>query len=213
VGSVADYSAAANAFTGRDLFNGEVAFSARAVGNLARPFFPDGIDGNPNGPLSLPFPRSQAAPRTWSPFNDGVQLDLDFQRLVQPLGIPQNPPRSLPDGCADPAVFGRRIANGLQIFAGSVPLYRGGRLIGAVGISGDGIDQDDMVAFYGASRQGLNAAGHTGVGDAVLGFNAPPEVRSDTIDTFPFEHTRLRYVNCPEAPFIESNEQNVCDGL
>jgi hypothetical protein len=90
-----------------------------------------------------------------------------------------------------------------------VPLYRNGVLIGAIGISGDGIDQDDTVAFYGASRRGLDYAGYAGVGDAALGFNAPDEMRSDHV-ALPQPELRLRYVNCPEGPFIGKNEQNVC---
>ncbi len=42
-----------------------------------------------------------------------------------------------------------RIANGIQIFPGSVPIYRGDTLVGGIGVSGDGVDQDDMVAFLG----------------------------------------------------------------
>jgi hypothetical protein len=105
--------------------------------------------------------------------------------------------------------LGNRARNGIQIFAGGVPLYRGTTLIGAIGVSGDGIDQDDMVAFYGASRRGLDYAGHSGVGDAQLGFNAPLEMRIDNLD-LPQSQLRLRYVQCPEGPFIRDNEQNVC---
>src|SRR5262249_14972057 len=36
------------------LANG-VAYSNRAIGNLARPYFPDGIFGTANGPLALPI--------------------------------------------------------------------------------------------------------------------------------------------------------------
>jgi len=42
------------------------------------------------------------------------------------------------------------LQNGLTIFPGGVPLYRKGRLIGAIGVSGDGVDQDDLIAFAGA---------------------------------------------------------------
>ena len=42
--------------------------------------------------------------------------------------------------------------NGLQIFAGGVPIFRGQTVVGAIGVSGDGIDQDDMVAFLGLDR-------------------------------------------------------------
>ena len=78
-----------------------------------------------------------------------------------------------------------------------------------MGVSGEGIDQDDLVAFYSSSRAGLNYAGQTSVGDPMLGFNAPQEMRADHINLTP-EQLRLRYVNCPEAPFIRDNDQNVC---
>ena len=54
-----------------------------------------------------------------------------------------------------------RLQNGIQIFSGGVPIYRGDTLVGAVGVSGDGIDQDDMVAFPGSvqrRRRGLASA-------------------------------------------------------
>jgi hypothetical protein len=38
------------------------------------------------------------------------------------------------------------------------------------------------------------------------------EIRADRIPVA-FDSIRLRYVNCPESPFLGSNEQNVCDGL
>lgn len=182
-------------------FDGTYAFSDRAIGNLSRPFFPDGIDGNGEGPLSLPFPGSGVP--SWSPFNTGLQLDMAIGAIAAPLS------GSIPSSCTP---FGRRLGNGIQIFSGSVPLYRGGSLVGALGISGDGIFQDDMVAFVGASRQGLDFAGHSGVGDATLGFNAPPDRRSDVIP-LNVGDSRLRYVNCPESAFIDGTDQNICAGL
>jgi hypothetical protein len=108
-------------------------------------------------------------------------------------------------------VLGSRLRNGIQIFPGSVPLFRGETLIGAIGVSGDGIDQDDMISFFSASREGLNFAGHPGVGDPELGFNAPKAIRSDTIP-LSVDGLVLRYVNCPEGPFSGDNDQNVCGG-
>jgi hypothetical protein len=35
-------------------------------------------------------------------------------------------------------------------FAGSSPLYRNGALIGGLGVSGDGIEQDDYVTYFAA---------------------------------------------------------------
>jgi len=58
--------------------------------------------------------------------------------------------RDLLDPCStgfDPASPNR---NGTVFFAGSIPLYQGGRPVGGLGISGDGVEQDDYVAFQGA---------------------------------------------------------------
>ena len=41
------------------------------------------------------------------------------------------------------------LPNGITIFPGGIPLYRDGELVGAVGVSGDGIDQDDLAAASG----------------------------------------------------------------
>lgn len=180
------------------------AFSSRAVGNLARPFFVDGVNGNGPGPLSLPFPGSGTG-ASWSPFNTGLQLDLVAASLVS--GLTSNGSGS---NCTDSGRFGRRLANGIQIFAGGVPLYRGTTMIGAIGVSGDGIDQDDMIAYYGASHHGLSYVGHDTMGDPELGFNAPREMRADTLPLAGGD-ARVRYVNCPEAPFAGDNEQGVCD--
>jgi hypothetical protein len=85
-----------------------------------------------------------------------------------------------------------------------VPIYKGSQLIGAVGVSGDGIDQDDMVSFLGLSNAGKILS--NGIG------NAPKSIRADTLAP-QGEGTRLRYVNCPQAPFNDSTEQNVCEGI
>jgi uncharacterized protein GlcG (DUF336 family) len=39
--------------------------------------------------------------------------------------------------------------NGVVFFPGSAPLYRNGVLVGGLGISGDGVEQDDLVSFAG----------------------------------------------------------------
>lgn len=210
VGGFDDYVARGQALLGASAFADGKAFANRSIGNIARPFFLDGIADRSAGPFSLEFP-GQGAARSWSPFNTGLQLDLVFQRLVAPLGVP-SAPRVFPDSCTDRSVLGSRLANGIQIFPGAVPLYRNGILIGAIGVSGDGVDQDDLIAFYGASQPGLQFAGYTGLGDPELGFNAPLALRADVIELSQ-ANARLRYVNCPEAPFIGSSQQNVCDGL
>jgi uncharacterized protein GlcG (DUF336 family) len=54
--------------------------------------------------------------------------------------------------------------NGIITFPGGVPLYKDGQLVGGVGVSGDGVDQDETVAFAGA------AGFAPGAGVAKLGF-------------------------------------------
>jgi uncharacterized protein GlcG (DUF336 family) len=168
------------------LSNG-IAYSNRAIGNIARPYFPDGIANAPPGPLSKPI-------ASWSPFNQGLQLDLSYNALIaSAVGSPIV-------GCTGL----NKLRNGIQIFPGSVPIYRGSQLVGAIGVSGDGVDQDDMVAFLGLANAGkiLN----TGIA------NAPAALRADTIIPGG-TGTRLRYVQCPQAPFNNSSAQNVCAGL
>ena len=191
--TVAAYVPTIRSFLGANGFADGIAFSARAIGNLARPYYPDGIDGRPNGPLSLTL-------NSWSPFKTGMQLDLVAGDVVAALGGAAAPAV----GCAGSASGGlsatvtggrTRLANGLQIFAGGVPIYLGSTLVGAVGVSGDGIDQDDMVAFLGLQNGGGRFA------------NAPSAIRSDTLTP---QGTRLRYVNCPFSPFLNSSVQNPC---
>ena len=83
-----------------------------------------------------------------------------------------------------------------------MPIYRAGKLVGGIGVSGDGIDQDDMVAFLGLA----NASARVGVG------NADPAIRADQLLVGPPPAQRLRFVNCPFAPFLDTSDQNVCQG-
>jgi hypothetical protein len=93
------------------------------------------------------------------------------------------------------------LANGLQIFPGSVPIYRGGMLVGAIGVSGDGVDQDDMVAFLGLQNASQALGGSIS--------QAPAARRADMLSP---QGTRLRYVQCPQSPFLNSQQENVCEG-
>jgi uncharacterized protein GlcG (DUF336 family) len=42
------------------------------------------------------------------------------------------------------------LQNGITIFPGGFPLYKNGVLVGAIGVSGDGVTQDDLMAYTGA---------------------------------------------------------------
>jgi uncharacterized protein GlcG (DUF336 family) len=72
--------------------------------------------------------------------------------------------------------------NGITIFPGGLPLYKNGVLAGAIGVSGDGVDQDDLIAFAGA-----------------IGFEPPDALRCDN---FSYEAVRLPYVKFPRHPEI-----------
>ena len=177
--------------------NGGIAYAAKSIGNLARPFFPDGEVGRPNGPLSRPIAQ-------FSPFSTGLQSALIADNVTQHAGFVLGAGPDTPQGCTFRSSAGpNRLANGLQIFSGAVPVYRGNTLVGALGVSGDGIDQDDMIAFLGAHNAGVRAPG--------IG-NAPTAIRADTLVIPVGAGVRPRYVNCPFAPFLDSNDQNVCQG-
>lgn len=180
---------------------GDTAFPARAVGLLARPYFPDGQIGTANGPLSRPID-------AWSPFNTGLQTALILTNIAEHVSfVLGQRATDTPQRCTfnqDAAPGQNRLQNGIQIFPGGVPIYRGTALVGAIGVSGDGIDQDDMIAFLGTHLGGLRVGG---VG------NADPAIRSDRIQVpVNGNPVRLRYVGCPFAPFLDTPDQNACQG-
>lgn len=156
--------------------NGSIAFSDRAVGFLHRPLFPDGINNTAAGPFSTSL-------GAWSPFNVGLQLDLIKAALTAPPMVCRAPWRAKrPVMAPCPCTTIPEIKNGIQIFAGSLPIYRGSTLIGAVGVSGDGIDQDDLIAAGGANTL------------------APPAgIRSDQIFV---RDVRLPFLKFPARPFL-----------
>jgi uncharacterized protein GlcG (DUF336 family) len=55
-------------------------------------------------------------------------------------------------------------AHGLIEFPGGVPLYKGSKLVAGIGVSGDGVDQDEVVAAAGA-----------------MGFEPAAGIRVDTV--------------------------------
>lgn len=202
---VRNYLGALRSFVGASALADGVAFTDRAGGNLSRPFYPDGVLGNPHGPLSKPAGE-------WSVFSTGLQLDLVMNGIIQHVGFTaglEGFSSDAPPNCVAVELGGGlsqapggNIANGLQIFPGSVPIYRGETLVGGIGVSGDGIDQDDMISFLGLHLASQRLGGSIG--------HAPPARRADQLSPM---GVRLRYVQCPFSPFIDSSAQNVCAGL
>src|SRR3989442_10175958 len=142
--------------------DGSVAFTDRAGGFLHRPFFPDGINNTAAGPFSTEINHR-------SVFNVGLQLDLiktNLQAAIVGASVPCTSIPSLP--------------NGVQIFPGSVPLYKNGVLVGGIGISGDGVDQDDIISAAGGN-----------------GFSPAPAIRSDQVFV---RGVRLPFLKFPRSP-------------
>ncbi len=205
----ADYVDAVQVFLGDagalESFGTPVAFADRSGGNLSRPHYPDGPSGGVPGPFSKP-------PGEWSVFSVGLQSDLVYNALIHHVAYVLGTTTDVEPNCIGDTGFGAgfrhehgfaHLANGMQIFPGSVPIYRGDTLVGGIGVSGDGVDQDDMISFLALHRTGqrLRSIG-----------NAPVAMRADQLD-IPGQSSRLRYISCPQVPFIGSNETDVCNGI
>jgi len=136
------------------------AYSARTVGFLAQSLYPPGIQGTQPG---LFF---------------GLQERFS---IITPTAIVATNP-------VNGAVFttstnvNSNLPNGITIFPGGFPLYRNGVLIGAIGVSGDGVDQDDIIAASGASL-----------------FPAPEAIRADRTQ---YRGARLPYAKFPRNPAL-----------
>lgn len=126
------------------------AFSCRAVGFLSQSMYPPGIVGTSAGPLQTLQPLLSVK---------------DFGGLIGPQ-VPLDP-------------INLNVPNGITIFPGGFPLYRNGVLIGAIGVSGDGIEQDDIVGAAG-TRDFLPPAG-------------------SRADDMVYERARLPYAKFPRA--------------
>lgn len=206
-GAHASFANAMNVFFSErpsGVLDGTAAFSARAIGNVHRPYFPDAEVGRPEGPLSSPI-------ASWSPFNVGFQLNIVESKVFATFNTPArtvaggdpfapDPTHTCVDNINIPVDRHNRFANGMQIFPGGFPIYKGDTLVGAIGVSGDGVDQDDMIGYLGILR------GAAAIGSSMRPF---PQtlLRSDGLSN---SNIRLKYVQCPQAPFDANSQQNVC---
>jgi uncharacterized protein GlcG (DUF336 family) len=108
---------------------------------------------------------------------------------LYPSGIDGTPPGPFfplyLDDVATPCRQGSQPAHvnqsGIVFFPGSMPLYKDGRLVGGFGVSGDGVEQDDLVTAGGAS-----------------GFLPPLEIRADEVIV---RGVRLPFLKFPRNPF------------
>jgi uncharacterized protein GlcG (DUF336 family) len=85
---------------------------------------------------------------------------------------------------ANPCTQGSQTANphqsGIVFFPGSLPLYHGSNLAGGLGVSGDGVEQDDYVTFLGAQ-----------------GFLPPQSIWADNVF---IDGVRLPFLKFPRNP-------------
>ncbi|WP_199756713.1 heme-binding protein [Tautonia sociabilis] len=122
------------------------AFTSRTFRFAALPFFPSGQDNYPPGPFSK---LNDGQVSTQSALNDGPPLPASAFQSVN--GFDSFNPQT---NFRDPTNILNQ--NGVIFFPGSAPLYKdvdgdGLRdLVGGFGISGDGVDQDDVVTYFGA---------------------------------------------------------------
>jgi uncharacterized protein GlcG (DUF336 family) len=136
------------------------AYSTRTVGFLAQSLYPPGINGTAPGPFLGLQEKFSLLPAGVTNILNGVVL-------------------SAADALAAPDA---NLPNGITIFPGGFPLYRNGKLIGAIGVSGDGVDQDDLIAAAGT-----------------VNFLPPDAIRADRII---FRGTRLPYAKFPRNPSL-----------
>lgn len=120
-----------------------VAFTNRTFRFLAEPRYPSGIEGQVP-PFSVL--NEAGIDRETGEDIDGHVNVFNFQSVVGFDG--SHVGRNFRNGTDS-----LKNQNGIVFFPGSIPLYvnSGATLIGGFGVSGDGVDQDDVVTFYGAS--------------------------------------------------------------
>lgn len=144
------------------------AVTARTLSFAGQPRFPPGID------LEEQLERDGSEPQ------HGPFFDLYVYDTKNPCTEGPGPSRG-----------GNRAflhQSGIVWFPGSVPLYRGDRLIGGLGVSGDGVEQDDYVSLLGSE-----------------GFHPPDALRVDNsvMTDSRGRAVRLPYLKLPRNPEIQ----------
>ena len=162
------------------------AFSTRTVGFLAQNHYPPGLGQRAPGPFGPEVFRLLDAAGNIDAATVGLQVAYSGGAAPAPFSrLPVFPPGdATPIAGLDGALQvppNPTLPNGITVFPGGFPLYRNGVLVGAIGISGDGVDQDDLV-------------GASGAGDE---FAPPEKIRADQ---FTYDGARLPYAKFPRNP-------------
>jgi uncharacterized protein GlcG (DUF336 family) len=144
------------------------AVTNRTISFGAMPLYPPGIDGTSPGPFFDLFTQDMANPCT------------------QGADIPGPPGPNTAQN-----------QSGIVFFPGSEPLYIGGVLAGGLGVSGDGVEQDDYVSDGGACGVGPGACVNGCPSGAANCFAAPAAMRADQVL---IQGVRLPYLSFPRNP-------------
>lgn len=123
------------------------AFTSRTFRYLALPRFPEGVDGNA-GPFSI---INDGNVNVVTAMNTGAPLPASAYQSVQ--GHDAFNPQTNFHYNSGP-FYDPLNQSGIVFFPGAVPLYRNGVFAGGLGVSGDGVDQDDVMTF--AAKQGFD---------------------------------------------------------
>ena len=154
------------------------AITSRTIRFLSLPHFPEGIDVYPSGPFSI--------------LNDGGTSFASNAAIVGPR-LPASAYQSVQGfdsfnpGTNFRAPTSPANQSGVVFFPGGVGIYKPvngqSTLLGAIGVSGDGVDQDDVVTF--AASEGFRPDS--------------PVVRSDFVK---IRGVRLPYQKFNRQPFV-----------
>jgi uncharacterized protein GlcG (DUF336 family) len=150
------------------------AFTNRTFRYVSLPRFPEGINGYPPGPFSiLNDPGIAKNGATITAYPPSTYTSIQGHDAFNPGTNFHDP-------------FDPQNQNGIVFFPGSTPLYKDlgsgqKQLVGGLGVSGDGVDQDDVVTY---------AAG--------LGFG--PQNAAPTADLFKVRGVRLPYMKFNRQP-------------
>lgn len=150
------------------------AVKARNVVYFSGPgLIPADLPGIPVGTAITNRTVSFGAQPLYPPGIDGTAPGQFFPLYVADVATACQQGRQVPD----------QHQSGIVFFPGSVPLYKGGALVGGLGVSGDGVDQDDLITAAGAT-----------------GFAPPLEIRADRIV---IAGARLPFLKFPRNPEVQ----------